>query len=81
MDSSSICGQPILLKNLHVVVFPVHLFRGSKNWKADMGEFLAHFGNSDSEDDDSGETSSMLFVDNPGRRQSTYLKQEVSDPT
>ena len=46
-----------------------------------MGEFLAHFGNSDSEDDDSGETSSMLFVDNPGRRQSTYLKQEVSDPT
>ena len=80
MDSSSICGQPILLKNLHVVVFPVHLFRGSKNWKADMGEFLAHFGDSDSEDDDSGETS-MILVENPDRRESTYPKQEVSDLT
>ena len=80
MDSSSICGQPILLKNLHVVVFPVHLFRGSKNWKADMGEFLAHFGDSDSEYDDSGETS-MILVENPDRRESTYPKQEVSDLT
>ena len=45
-----------------------------------MGEFLAHFGNSDSEDDDSGETS-MILVENPDRRESTYPKQEVSDLT
>ena len=40
-----------------------------------MGEF-AHFGNSDSEDGDSS-VPSMLLVDPPDRRQSTYSKQEV----
>ena len=42
-----------------------------------MGEDLAHFDDSDSEDGDSGKPSLVLV--NPDRRQSTYPKQEVYD--
>ena len=42
-----------------------------------MGEDLAHFDDSDSEDGDSGKPSLVLV--NPERRQSTYPKQEVYD--
>ena len=45
--------------------------------RAEMGEDLAHFDDSDSEDGDSGKPSLVLV--NPDRRQSTYPKQEVYD--
>ena len=45
--------------------------------RAEMGEDLAHFDDSDSEDGDSGKPSLVLV--NPERRQSTYPKQEVYD--
>ena len=50
--------------------------RASKNWQAEMGEFLVNFGDSDSEDGNSGDPS-LLSVNPPDRRQSMFPKQEV----
>ena len=62
-------GDNLLLSaHLHVGEFPNRLLSRSKHWQADMGEFLAHFEESDSEDGNSGEPS-MLLVNPPPKQE------------
>ena len=52
--------------------------RESKNWQADMGEFLTKFGRSDSGDGKFVDPTNMLISDQLDlRRESIYPRQEV----